>query len=74
MTGSRAVARFLLRLECGGVTRESMTTGLQLRRRRSDLPEFIQTNLDVDALAEEIFARYVGEQDIAVEGVTYSKR
>jgi hypothetical protein len=51
-----------------------MTTGLQLRRRRSDLPEFIQTNLDVDALAEEIFARYVGEQDIAVEGVTYSKR
>jgi hypothetical protein len=51
-----------------------MTTGLQQqRRRRSDLPEFIETDLDIDALAEEIFARYAGEQDIVVEGVTYSR-
>jgi hypothetical protein len=49
-----------------------MTTGLQ-RRRRSDSPEFIQTELDVDALAHEIFARYAGEQDIVVDGVTYSR-
>lgn len=49
-----------------------MTTGVQ-RRRRSDLPEFVQTDLDIEALAEEIFSRYAGEQDIAVEGVLYAK-
>jgi hypothetical protein len=50
-----------------------MTTGLHHRRRRSDLPEFIQTDLDIDGLADDIFARYAGEQNIVVEGVTYSK-
>lgn len=49
-----------------------MSTELQ-RRRRSDVPDFIQTGLDIDALALEIFARYVGAQDIVVEGVTYSR-
>ena len=49
-----------------------MSIDLQ-RRRRSDLPEFIQTELDVDALATEMFARYAGEQAIVVEGVTYTK-
>jgi hypothetical protein len=50
-----------------------MPTGLHLRRRRSDLPEFIQTGLDIDAIADEIFSRYAGEQNIVIEGVTYSK-
>ena len=49
-----------------------MNTGVH-RRRRSDLPEFIQTDLDIDGLAAEIFSHYAGEQDIVVEGVTYSK-
>ena len=49
-----------------------MTAELQ-RRRRSDVPEFVQTELDVNAIAREIFARYAGEQDIVVEGVTYAR-
>jgi hypothetical protein len=40
-------------------------------RRRSDASDFIQTDLDIDALAEEIFSRYVGEQDIVVDGSPY---
>jgi hypothetical protein len=39
-----------------------------LRRRRSDAPNFLQTNLDVDVLAQEIFSRYVGEQRILIDG------
>lgn len=38
------------------------------RRRRSDLPDFVQTDIDIDALARAIFARYVGAQPIVVEG------
>ena len=49
-----------------------MYTGIsgipELRRRRSDAPNFLQTNLDVDVLAQEIFSRYVGEQRIAIDG------
>ena len=41
---------------------------LGLRRRRSDAPDFLQTNLDVDVLAQEIFSRYVGEQRILIDG------
>jgi hypothetical protein len=41
-------------------------------RRLSDGPDFIQTELDIDALAEDIFSRYVGEQQIVVEGSPYS--
>ncbi len=37
-------------------------------RRRSDLPDFVQTNIDIDALAAGIFARYVGPQPIVIEG------
>ena len=37
-------------------------------RRRSDLPDFVQTNIDIDALAAGIFARYVGPQSIVIEG------
>ena len=37
-------------------------------RRRSDLPDFVQTDIDIDALAAGIFARYVGPQPIVVEG------
>jgi hypothetical protein len=38
-------------------------------RRRSDLPDFVQTDIDIDAVAEGIFARYAGPQPIIVEGV-----
>ena len=38
-------------------------------RRRSDLPDFIQTDIDIDAMAEGIFVRYAGAQPIVVEGV-----
>ena len=37
-------------------------------RRRSDLPDFVQTDIDVDALAHDIFARYAGPQPVVVEG------
>ena len=37
-------------------------------RRRSDLPDFVQTDVDIDALAEGIFARYAGPQAIVIEG------
>jgi hypothetical protein len=38
------------------------------RRRRSDLPDFVQTSVDIDAVADGIFARYAGAQAIVVEG------
>ncbi len=41
-----------------------------VRRRRSDLPDFVQTDIDVDALAHSIFARYVGPQAIVIEGTS----
>jgi hypothetical protein len=37
-------------------------------RRRSDAPDFVQTDLDIDGLAEEIFSRYAGEQRIVIDG------
>jgi hypothetical protein len=39
-----------------------------LRRRRSDAPDFVRTDLDIDVLAEDIFARYAGEQRIVIDG------
>jgi hypothetical protein len=41
-------------------------------RRKSDGPDFIRTDLDIEALAEEIFSRYVGEQSIVVDGTAYT--
>jgi hypothetical protein len=41
-------------------------------RRRSDIPEFIQTDVDIDALAADIFSSYAGEQDIVVDGRPYT--
>jgi hypothetical protein len=41
-------------------------------RRRSDEPLFVQTDLDVDALARDIFSRYVGEQHIVIDGAPYA--
>ena len=38
-------------------------------RRRSDLPDFVQTDIDVDAVAQAIFARYAGRQPVIVEGI-----
>src|SRR5687767_10486550 len=40
-----------------------------LKRRRSDLPDFIDTDVDVDHIADEIFARYSGPQPVVVNGV-----
>ena len=37
-------------------------------RRRSDIPDFVQMDVDIDALADEIFARYAGEQNVVVDG------
>ena len=45
-----------------------MTTG-PLRRRRSDAPEFIDTDVDIDAIADEIFERYAGELDVVIDDV-----
>ena len=44
----------------------------KLKRRRSDVPEFRETDVDIDALAEEIFSRYVGEQNVVVDGAPYT--
>ena len=41
-------------------------------RRRSDEPLFVQTGLDIDALAKDIFSRYVGRQHIVIDGAPYS--
>jgi hypothetical protein len=45
---------------------------LSQKRRRSDEPTFAQTDVDVEALAEEIFARYAGEQRVVVDGAKYT--
>jgi hypothetical protein len=42
------------------------------KRRRSDEPAFVQTDADIDAFAEEIFSRYVGEQRVLVDGTKYA--
>ena len=42
------------------------------KRRRSDEPAFVQTDADIDALAEDIFSRYVGEQRVIVNEAKYS--
>ena len=39
-----------------------------IRRRRSDLPDFVQTDVDIDALAHGIFARYAGPQNLVIDG------
>lgn len=43
-----------------------------LRRRRSDVPDFVQTEVDIDSLADEILSRYVGDQQIVIDGVAYT--
>ena len=43
-----------------------------LNRRRSDIPDFIQTNVNIDSLAEDIFSRYAGEQEVVVDGSPYT--
>jgi hypothetical protein len=47
-------------------------------RRRSDAPEFVETAVDIDVRADEIFARYAGEQDVLIDDVygkaTYFRR
>jgi hypothetical protein len=46
--------------------------GAALKRRRSDVPKFAQTDVDVDLLAEQIFARYVGNQQVVIDGRPYT--
>lgn len=43
-----------------------------LMRRRSDETDFVQTDVDVDAVAEDIFSRYEGEQKILIDGTPYT--
>jgi hypothetical protein len=43
-----------------------------LNRRRSDVRDFAQTDVDVDLLAGEIFSRYAGAQAIVIEGKPYT--
>ena len=49
-----------------------MATELLRGRRRSDAPEFLQTDLDIGQLARDIFARYAGEQPIVIDGAPYT--
>jgi hypothetical protein len=39
------------------------------RRRRSDAPEFVETRVNIDSAADDIFGRYVGDQDVVIDGV-----
>src|SRR5262245_49589878 len=48
-----------------------MTRALVRQRRRSDLPDFVQTDIDIEGLAEEIFSRYEGKQDVRIDGLEY---
>ena len=43
-----------------------------LKRRRSDVPQFAQTDIDVDGLADEIFSRYAGDQHVVIDGKPYT--
>lgn len=43
--------------------------GTLLNRRRSDEPDFLNTDVDVAVLADEIFARYAGPQPVVIDGV-----
>ena len=43
-----------------------------LKRRRSDVPHFVQTEVDVDGVAADIFARYAGEQQVVTDGRPYA--
>jgi hypothetical protein len=43
-----------------------------MRRRRSDHPEFTQVDVDIEALARDIFSRYAGEQPIVIDGSRYT--
>ncbi len=44
-------------------------SGASAGRRRSDDPGFVETEVDIDALAERIFAAYSGPQHIVTDGV-----
>jgi len=39
-----------------------------LRRRRSDQPDFVQIDVDIDRVAQTIVARYAGEQRVVIDG------
>ena len=47
-------------------------SSVALKRRRSDVPKFAQTDVDIDLLAEEIFSRYAGNQQVVIEGKPYT--
>ena len=39
------------------------------RRRRSDASAFVERNVDITRVADEVFARYSGEQQVVTDGV-----
>src|SRR3954465_5005336 len=43
---------------------------MSLHRRRSDDAGFVETEVDVNGLADRIFATYAGSQPIVVDGVS----
>ena len=43
-----------------------------LKRRRSDGPQFAQTDVDVELLAEQIFSRYAGNLQVVIDGRPYA--
>jgi hypothetical protein len=47
-----------------------MTGGPQ-SRRRSDVPDFIQADIDIDEVAADIFSRYAGAQRVVIDGTPY---
>jgi hypothetical protein len=51
----------------------SLVNAHNIRRRRSDLPDFVETEIDIEAVAQEIFERYAGEQNMVVEGAPYRR-
>ena len=72
--GTHQYTRLLVKPGEVGTTLEellAMAAGT-LRRRRSDVPDFTQTDVDLDALAEAIFSRYVGEQNVVIDGTPYT--
>jgi hypothetical protein len=56
-----------MRLEDNGF----VSGGVQARRR-SDAPDFIESDIDLDAVANEIFSQYSGTQRVVVDGAPYT--
>jgi hypothetical protein len=40
-------------------------------RRRSDVADYVQTDVNIEQVAEDIFSRYVGPQEVVIDGAPY---